>query len=808
MEGGGRVPLVRGLALVATLGVLSLTLLIVNCGKQDLYSPPTSPFEIVGRLKLPSDNTGVDVLGDFAYVAGGQAGLHVVDISDPAHPVLRSTHDTRKRADAVKVIAAPQPDGSYLHIALVVEGTEGITTYNVTNPDSVVAFEAGSTAVDGKGMFIIETDDPSEPYYVYLAESWKGLRVFRSVPVAPGKLDYFGVFLYSRGYAKAVEVVDGFAYIADDEMGLTVMDARVLVPGQLEKVAYCDTPGNARDIEVVDGYAYISDGSGGLQILEVNEDETPVIVGSLALNGDSDAIKVRDGMAFVAADDGGLHVIDVRSPRAPVLMGSVLTPDAHDVALGNNGLVVIADQEGEIIIFRGPRAFEDVTAPGTVFNLSATPNTASSMELVWAASGDDGFVGQAASYDIRYHTESITTGNWDSAIQCTGEPVPSLPGEPETFLVTGLVFETQYYFALKVGDEVPLWSGISRVAIATTPSGVYLRDLSHSPHAATPESTVVYSVNYSHADGEPPVTYQVMIDGAPFDMTAIDTTYWAGAVFEYQAMGLEPGTHEYSFYFEDAVGNASGTETVTGPLVGVIIFEMGSPASEAGRNSDEVLHTVVLTRDIVVSAHEVTQSEYELRMGANPSRFAGSQRPVERVDWLDAIEYCNALSDANGYPRAYTVSGSDVTWDTEVGGWRLPTEAEWEYLCRAGTRTAFFTGDITEEACGLDASLDLAGWYCGNADSSTHEVGLKQANASGAYDTHGNVWEWCWDYYGPYDEEAIVIDPVGTETSGQRVVRGGSWYYHARDCRSACRGPRWPNSPDDVVGFRVVRNSD
>ncbi len=795
----------RGTACAVVLVAVGLMAGFVGCGEQDLYSPPTSPYEIVGRLSLPSENYGVDVVGDFAYVAGGQAGLHVVDISDPTHPVLVSTHDTKKRADAVRVIASPQPDGSYLYIALVVEGTEGLTTYNVTDPDSVVVFDAGSTAVDGKGLHIDVPDDPNEPYIVYLAESWKGMRVFRSLPGEPGKIDYWGVFNSTRGYALAVDVVDGFAYVADDEMGLTVMDVRVLSPGQVEKVAYCDTPGNARDIDVVDGYAYMSSGGGGLQILKVNGEETPVLVSTLELNGDSDAIEVRDGTAFVAADDGGLHVIDVRNPAAPVLMGTILTPDAHDVALGENGLVVIADEGGELIIFRGPRAFEDLTHPGAVFNLTATAKTATSIELIWSAPGDDGFIGQASTYDIRYSMGTITDANWDSTTQYTGESLPGVAGHPDTLLISELDVDTDYFFALKTADDVPLWSNLSNVATARTLLGAALVGGSVSPMAATPDSVVTFSVTYSSSEGYAPGTYEVVIDGSAFDMTDTGGDYVAGVVFEYGTT-LAPGSHEYTFSFDDGHGNSAETDPETGPLVGLIIFEMGSPAGEAGRNTDEVLHTVVLTRDIVAATHEVTQAEYELRMGTDPSYFDGDNRPVERVTWRDAVLYCNALSVADGYTSCYTVNFPAATWDQNADGYRLPTEAEWEYLCRAGTGTAFFTGDLTDETCGLDAALNQVGWYCGNADSSTHDVEQLLANDLGVYDAHGNVREWCWDYYASYETD-VVIDPSGPATGDRRVIRGGSWDYFARECRSAQRGAYWPNSGDDFVGFRVVRNA-
>jgi sulfatase modifying factor 1 len=299
----------------------------------------------------------------------------------------------------------------------------------------------------------------------------------------------------------------------------------------------------------------------------------------------------------------------------------------------------------------------------------------------------------------------------------------------------------------------------------------------------------------------------VVIDGLTYRLTHVSGDHLTGAVFELKTTHLL-GSHEYYFKFEDTEGTTVQTEVEDGPRVGVIVFQMGSPVSELGRNEDEVLHTVVLTRNLEAAAHEATQASFDSLMGYNPSRFQGDDRPVERVAWLEAIRYCNALSEAELLDPCYAVNGDQVTWNPEANGYRLPTEAEWECACRAGTETAFFTGDITEERCGLDPALNQAGWYCGNApDSSTVEVMAKVSNDMGLYDTHGNVWEWCWDYYSSYEDE-VALDPTGPVIGSRRVIRGGCWYYYARECRSAQRGQYWPNSADDIVGFRVVKNAD
>ena len=184
---------------------------------------------------------------------------------------------------------------------------------------------------------------------------------------------------------------------------------------------------------------------------------------------------------------------------------------------------------------------------------------------------------------------------------------------------------------------------------------------------------------------------------------------------------------------------------------------------------------------------EVTQEQYQKVMGTNPSEFKGPQNPVETVSWADAVEFCRKLSAMPAEKTAGHV-------------YRLPTEAEWEYACRSGTTTAYGFGD--------DASrLGDYGWFGGNSDSSTHPVGEKKPNAWGLYDMHGNVWEWCQDWYGEYPSGSAT-DPTGATSGSIRVSRGGMLGHIARYCRSAYRNWFTPESRDRyVLGFRVLRSS-
>jgi formylglycine-generating enzyme required for sulfatase activity len=219
-------------------------------------------------------------------------------------------------------------------------------------------------------------------------------------------------------------------------------------------------------------------------------------------------------------------------------------------------------------------------------------------------------------------------------------------------------------------------------------------------------------------------------------------------------------------------------------------FLMGSRTDELGRGGDETQHWVTLTKGFWMGVHEVTQAEYLAVVESNPSFFTGdTNRPVESVSWNDAVAYCTMLTTTE---RAAGRIPAD--WE-----YRLPTEAEWEYCSRAGARnTRFGYGDdIGETALG-----DYA-WYGANGGGTTHPVEQKRANPWGLMDMHGNVWEWCQDWYGAYPVGSAT-DPQGLSLSSNRVIRGGSWNYIADDSRGANRFGDFPGSTDNGIGFRAV----
>jgi len=229
-------------------------------------------------------------------------------------------------------------------------------------------------------------------------------------------------------------------------------------------------------------------------------------------------------------------------------------------------------------------------------------------------------------------------------------------------------------------------------------------------------------------------------------------------------------------------------------------FMMGSPATEVGRGGDEgPQHEVTISKPFYMGVLEVTQEQYEAVMGVNPSSFKGAKNPVENVSWDDAVEFCKKLSARTGK----TV--------------RLPTEAQWEYACRAGTITAFHTGDALKPGQAnadftqpsnpgvLDRIMAWLGMSSAKKTLQTTPAGSFSPNGLGLYDMHGNIWEWCSDWYGEdYYANSPKTDPQGPDSGSYRVLRGGSWSLSPQFCRSALRTRYTPDFRIYYIGFRVA----
>jgi len=224
-------------------------------------------------------------------------------------------------------------------------------------------------------------------------------------------------------------------------------------------------------------------------------------------------------------------------------------------------------------------------------------------------------------------------------------------------------------------------------------------------------------------------------------------------------------------------------------------FLMGSPPEEIGRWDDEgPQHPVTISCGFWLGETPVTQAQWVAVMEKNPSGFKGDeagQRPVETVSWHDSVAFAQRLNEA--LPGLHGA---------------LPTEAQWEYACRAGTESAFHNGKPCTQPEGDDPALNELGWFNKNSEGQTHVVKEKLPNAWGLYDMHGNVWEWCHHGLRTYTAEA-QRDPGGTQEEGaRRVLRGGSWYRRARSCRAACRSRGDPGVRSQFLGLRLAAGQE
>ena len=268
---------------------------------------------------------------------------------------------------------------------------------------------------------------------------------------------------------------------------------------------------------------------------------------------------------------------------------------------------------------------------------------------------------------------------------------------------------------------------------------------------------------------------------------------------------------------------------------------MGSPATEPGRNSDETQHQVTFTHNFAISSVEVSQGDFQALMGWNPSNFSscGTDCPVEQVSWYDSVAYTNQLTlQQSGTPcyvfsaivcvdattpasymdcentthggiNSANVALNGVSSVYDCTGFRLPTEAEWEYAARATTTTATYNGDLDASHLNCrepNTVLDSIAWFCGNAGGMPHVKGKRAANAWGLFDMLGNVWEWCNDWYGAYDA-GPDSDPSGPGSGSSRVNRGGSWLDYASYARAALRVNNDPAYAFFHFGLRVARST-
>ncbi len=265
-------------------------------------------------------------------------------------------------------------------------------------------------------------------------------------------------------------------------------------------------------------------------------------------------------------------------------------------------------------------------------------------------------------------------------------------------------------------------------------------------------------------------------------------------IFVSPARAEEQAADSYKTSPEDSAWVMANLNMIRIPS-GSFVMGTENESDEWFRYSRPVREVYVDSFDI--GACEVTQAIFSKVMGYNPSLMQGDERrPVDQVSWFDAARFCNRLSELAGYMPAYDIHNRSCIFDRN--GFRLPTEAEWEYACRAGGKQDSHSGKSEIE-------INQVAWYRLNSEGTTHPVGLKQPNAWGLYDMHGNVWEWCNDWMDSY-KKLKGKNPRGPVLGYSRILRGGGWHYDAEGCHAAYRQRARPDYKISAVGFRVVRN--
>jgi len=291
--------------------------------------------------------------------------------------------------------------------------------------------------------------------------------------------------------------------------------------------------------------------------------------------------------------------------------------------------------------------------------------------------------------------------------------------------------------------------------------------------------------------------------------------YFSASILHIEGGGQEQGTRKQYQNVSDGlslmaelageltgvVRPAGGTVAGTAPANFVRVeggtFQMGS--ASGGEDRERPVRSVTV-KSFNIGKYEVTQKEWFEVMGSNPSSYKGDNLPVEQVSWLDVIEYCNRRSVKEGLTPMYSGYGNSISCNWSANGYRLPTEAEWEYAAKGGNKDP-----MVYEYSGSN-SVDTVAWYGSNSGSRTQPVGTKAANSLGIHDMSGNVWEWCWDWYGTYPSGA-QSDPTGASSGSDRMRRGGSSFSSAAGTRSANRSYDTPTNRDYGLGFRLVRNA-